>query len=89
MIGADVHLYLVAAFVKMLSFLAKVFFVLILMLTRSLLKFLSLHIGSNYLCTTLELAHSLKMEAIFLVYMCYVMLCNTMQCILFFFWGGA
>ena len=61
---------LVAVFVKILSCLVNNIFVLILMLTRPLLNFVSLHIGSNYLCTNLELgglARSLKMEAIFLV----------------------
>ena len=37
------------------------------MLTRPLLKFVSLYSGSNYLCTNLEMGSlSLKMEAIFL-----------------------
>ena len=42
---------LVAAFVKIVSCLANSIFWVILMLTRPILKFLSLRIGSNYLCT--------------------------------------
>ena len=46
--------FLVAAFVIMVSCLANSIIVLILILTRPLLKFVSVHIGSNYLCTKLE-----------------------------------
>ena len=42
------------------------------MLTRRLLKFVSVHIGSNYLCTNLGMGSlSLRMEAIFLVEIIY------------------
>ena len=55
MIGClTVDVVLVAAFVKIVSCLANSH-IFVAMVTRPLLKFVSLYIGSNYLCTNLEM----------------------------------